>query len=287
MYDIMIKEIVRKFYTEYGIKEWKRLVKDPYHKLEFDTTMHFLKKHLPRKGLVLDAGGGPGRHTIELAKLEYDVVLLDLTPKLLEIARRMIRREGVEERVKQIIEGSIDDLSVFESNTFDAVMCLGTLSHLVNKEGREKAVNELIRVTKINAPIFVSVIGRLAICINSINFLYPAMLKAPNIHRKCVLEGEYLGGYGFAPAHFYSLEELKEEFEHKAKILEIVGLEGIFSTHQRRYNKVYRLKKYNEILWEIHLKTCTDPHIAAISEHFMIICKKYNCASSTLSCIDT
>jgi 2-polyprenyl-3-methyl-5-hydroxy-6-metoxy-1,4-benzoquinol methylase len=42
--------------------------------------MHFLEKHLPKKGLILDAGGGPGRYTIELARSGYDVVLLDLVP---------------------------------------------------------------------------------------------------------------------------------------------------------------------------------------------------------------
>jgi len=54
----------------------------------------------------------------------------------------------------------------------------------------------------------------------------------------------------------------------------MVGLEGIFSTHPRRYNRVYKLKKYNKILWETHLKTCTHPSIVGISEHFMMICKK-------------
>ncbi len=133
----MLKETVRKFYTEYGIKEWRRLVRDPYHRLEFDTTMHFLRKYLPTKGLVLDAGGGPGRYTIELAKSGYNVVLLDLTPKQLEIARKMIRKKGAQNRVKQIVEGSIDNLSMFDDNTFDAVICLGALSHLVKKRERE------------------------------------------------------------------------------------------------------------------------------------------------------
>jgi len=85
--DLTSKELVKKHYTEYGAGEWERLTKHPYHRLEFDTTMHFLRKYLPKKGLVLDAGGGPGRYTIELAGLGYDVILLDLTLKLLEIAR--------------------------------------------------------------------------------------------------------------------------------------------------------------------------------------------------------
>ena len=88
----MAKRLVRKYYSETGVKEWKRLVRDPYHRLEFDTTMHFLKKHSPAEGLVLDAGGGPGRYTIEMAKLGYDMVLLDLTPELLEIAKKQIKK---------------------------------------------------------------------------------------------------------------------------------------------------------------------------------------------------
>lgn len=271
----MTKKIVKKYYAEYGIKEWRRLAKDPYQQLEFNTTMHFLKKHLPKKGLILDAGGGPGRYTIELAKLGYDIVLFDLTPKLLEIAKRQIKREKVQNRVKQIIQGSIDNLSMFEDNSFDAVICLGgALSHIVNEKQRQKAIDELIRVAKKNSSIFVSVIGRLAICINSINYLWPEMLEAPDVYRKYIIKGDYFGGYGFAPAHFYFPEELKKEFGNKTKILEMVGLEGIFSTHQKRYNKVYKLKKYNKILLETHLKTCTEPSIVGISEHFMIICKK-------------
>lgn len=111
--DLRLEELVRRYYSELGIREWRRLVKDPCHRLEFHTTMHFLKKYLPKEGLVLDAGGGPGRCSIELAYLGYDVVLLDLTPKLLEIAKRQIRRAGVEGRIRGLLEGSIDHLSMF------------------------------------------------------------------------------------------------------------------------------------------------------------------------------
>lgn len=116
---------VKQYYSELGVKEWRRLVRDPYHRLEFETTIHFFKKHSPVEGLVLDAGGGPGRYTIELAKIGYDVVLLDLTPELLEIAKKQIEKARVGDRVKQVLQGSIDDLSMFDSNTFDVVLCLG------------------------------------------------------------------------------------------------------------------------------------------------------------------
>jgi hypothetical protein len=54
----------------------------------------------------------------------------------------------------------------------------------------------------------------------------------------------------------------------------MVGLEGMFSTHEKEYDHVYEIGKYNKILWETHLKTCTNPNIVGISEHFMLICRK-------------
>lgn len=270
-----VKELVKKHYSEHGIGEWERLTKHPYNRLEFDTTMYFLRQYLPNKGLVLDAGGGPGRYAIELAKMGYDVILLDLTLKLLEIAREQILKAKIGEKVREVLQGSIDDLSIFDDNTFDVVTCLGgALSHLVSDKQREKAASELIRVAKPDALIFVSVIGKLAVCMNTIVFLWPELESAPEVYRKYAATGDYFGGTGFAPTHFYTPEELEREFEGKTKILKMVGLEGMFSTHEKEYNEVYKMEKYNEILWETHLKTCTHPSIIGISEHFMIICTK-------------
>jgi len=57
----------------------------------------FLGQVSSQKSLILDAGGGPGRYTIELAKKGYQVVLLDLSPKCLEIAKREIKNAKVED----------------------------------------------------------------------------------------------------------------------------------------------------------------------------------------------
>ena len=129
----MTTELIQTFYTEHVRQEWRRLVKDAYHRLEYETTLHYLEQYLPEQGLVLDAGGGPGRYTLELARRGYDLVLLDFTPANLEFARRQIKRAGLRRRVKEVVEGSITDLSRFAGGTFDAVLCSGgPLSHVVN-----------------------------------------------------------------------------------------------------------------------------------------------------------
>lgn len=155
-----VEDIVKEWFTKTVRDEWRRLRRDPYHQIEFLVTRHFLEKYLPKRGLVLDAGGGPGRYTIELAKRGYNIVLLDLAPEMLKLAKKKIKRAGVQGRIKQIIEGSITDLSVFADDSFDAVLCLGApLCHILNAKQREKAAGELVRVAKVDAPVFVSVIS--------------------------------------------------------------------------------------------------------------------------------
>ncbi len=272
----MSKKKIKEYYTDYGIGEWERLNRDPYHKLEFNTSVHFLKKYFPKKGLVLDAGGGPGRYTIELAKLGHELILFDLTPELLKIADKKIKKEKVQDRVKKIIQGSIDDLSVFEDNKFDAVICLGgVLSHLLDEKQREKAVDELVRVAKKNSIIYVSVISRLAVLVSElVNF--PEEIQIKKVFQSVRDSGDYRGGYGFTSCHFFFVEELKKLFKKKkVKIIEMVGLEGLSSNYIKETNKLFKkYPKSADIWWETHLKTCAHPAVVEMSPHFMIICKK-------------
>ncbi len=269
----MIEEDVKDYYEKLGIDEWNRLVKDPFHRLEWDTTWHYLEKYLPRKGLVLDAGGGPGRYSLELARRGYDVVLLDLTPRFLKMAKRRAKRRGLADKIS-FVEGSIENLP-FDDNTFDAVLCLGgALNHLLKKRKRKKAERELVRVLKPGKPIFISVIGRLHVPMLACKRRYLEMLKAPEVFLKYSITGDYEGGWGFAPIHMYDPEELVQEMKDLVKIDKLVGLEGVFSLDKENYNKLYRNKRYREVLQKLHFALCEDPHIVAVSQHFMLIGKK-------------
>ena len=266
--------MVKEYYTGYVCKEWRRLVSDPYRRLEFDTTSRFLKKYLPKKGLILDAGGGPGRYTIELAKQGYDIVLLDIVPANLEFAKKQIKKAKLQNKVKAVIEGSIVDLSRFGDNTFDAVICLGgPLSHVLDKNERDKAISEMIRVAKKDAPIFTSVMSRLSLLASALK-RFQHELEHPHF-KKIRDTGSYLGGYGFTACHFFLPEELKESFAKKrVKILEIVGLEGVGSNFEEKINRLAKNKKRWKVWLETHYKTCTHPVVVGISEHILIICKK-------------
>jgi len=270
-----IGEMVKEWFTKTAHGEWRRLQRDPYHKIEFIVTMHFLEKYLPRHGLVLDAGGGPGRYTIELAERGYEVVLLDFVPEMLKLAKRKIKRASVLKKVKQLVQGSVEDLSMFADEAFDAVLCLGApLCHLLNAEQREKAAKELVRVAKKEAPIFVSVISRIGL-LRSILVEFPHEMQYAKHHLEV---GDYvpgLQGEGFTAAHWFLPEELRHLFERQnVEMLEMAGLEGLSSHHEKKTNRLFKDKEKWKIWMEILLETCTHPSVVGSSEHFLLVCRK-------------
>lgn len=273
------QKMVKNWFAKTADYEWKRLKQDPYHQLEFIVTMHFLEKNLPKRGLILDAGGGPGRYTIELAKKGYNMVLLDLVKEMLEIAKREIEKEKIQNKVKQIVVGSINDLSMFDDETFDGVLCLGgPLSHLLDSEQRETAAKELVRVAKTDTPLFVSVIGRLGL-LKTILAEFPGEIRDCQHHLEV---GDYIPGVlprrevtGFTAAHWFMPEELQELFEGlNVETLDLVGLEGLSSHLQEVTNRLYKEKEKWNMWVDIILKTCNHPSIVGTAEHILYIGKK-------------
>lgn len=270
----MTDSLVKEFYTGQVHQEWRRLLLNAYHKLEFVTTVHYLEKYLPRQGLILDAGGGPGRYTLELAKKGYQVTLLDATQANLDFARRQVRRHKLQAQVKQITVGSIVDLSQFPDSTFDAVLCTGgPLSHVLDPLQRTKAISELIRVVKPGAPLFVSVISRFGVLLEILIYFPPELIMP---HYDLLRDtGDYLGGHGFTACHFFLPEELKQAFTRPdVRILEMVGLEGLSTQHPKEVNKLAKDEKNYSVWMQTHFQTCTHPSVVGLSEHMLIVCRK-------------
>jgi len=97
----------------------------------------------------------------------------------------------------------------------------GALGHFIDTKKREKAIDELIRVAKNNAPIFVSVIGRFVVLICALIY-WPKELEINGLYQKIYKTGDYLGnrgiyirGLSFAPCHFYTREELENAFKKR------------------------------------------------------------------------
>ena len=238
-----MSKIVREYYDSNAARERDRLVQDPYHSLEYIVTMHFLEKYLPKKGLILDAGGGPGRYTIELAKRGYDMVLFDLSRECLREAEKEIRSAKVKMRVMKVVQGSVTDFSEFADENFDAVLCLGAMSHLIENRDRVSAAHELLRVTKKGAPIFVSVINLYGVFRTVLQRIQYELLASS--HKEMFTKGVHCASWhkkepdyrGFPDAYFFRPSELPKLFEKQGvQTLEMATCEGL-SSHLKEETK--------------------------------------------------
>lgn len=269
------EKLTRKAYSDMVKREWSRLVRDPYHKLEFDTTIHYLKKYLPKKGLILDAGGGPGRYTIELARLGYNIVLLDLVKGNLDEAREQIRRARAQNRVKGIVEGSIVDMSVFKDNSFDAVICLGgPLSHVSPEKSRSRAVSELRRVAKKGAPIFISVMGKFG-TLSSCPRRFPGDIAASKNHDSFIKKGDDYLWIRKHYCHFFTRDELIKVISRSLSVIQVVGLEGLATPDPEAFNNMARDYPQAYRNWmKYHYQLSTNPTVVDMSGHMLIIARK-------------
>jgi len=91
--------------------------------------------------VLLDAGCGSGRHSIPLARAGHSVIGLDSSLTLLAAAQRALPRA----RRPRFVRGSYAALP-FASESFHAVMCLGTVLGYLGTAGDRAALREFRRV---------------------------------------------------------------------------------------------------------------------------------------------
>lgn len=97
-----------------------------------DTLLQWLPADLSGQR-VLDAGCGTGSFAIELARRGAQVLAIDLSPQLVDVARERCGAQLQAERVLERVGGSIDfrsgDMSAPELGRFDHVVAMDSLIH--------------------------------------------------------------------------------------------------------------------------------------------------------------
>ena len=106
----------------------------------------------PRGGTCIEVGSGPGRMTAGLAERFDRVLALDVSPAMLEQARKAIPDDHVEFRA---ISG--ERLDGVEDASADVVICYLVLQHLPSRDVVLSYISEFARVLKPGGEAFVQV----------------------------------------------------------------------------------------------------------------------------------
>lgn len=136
------------WYNEHA-EEYAGKVKSKFHR---DDLKQF-KKYLPEQAHVLDAGCAAGRDSQLLQAMGLKVVGVDLSQKLIEIARK-------ENSNIKFVEANLLKLP-FSKESFDGIWASASLVHLEAKAQVKQALSEFNRVLVSDGIVYLCVQNRL------------------------------------------------------------------------------------------------------------------------------
>jgi ubiquinone/menaquinone biosynthesis C-methylase UbiE len=229
--------------------EWERLVKD----------------YLPedRSVRILDAGGGTGWVTLPLTRMGYKVMLSDLSPGMLRVAREKLQGEGLLDRV-EIKEADLASLP-FRDETVDLVVCLhGAFSCADSLQ----AAKELTRVMKRGAMIIVSDLSRYGTAVHEFNKNPEAALKLlkSEVNHAYTIHGDW--------ERVFSPEELKGLFEKNSiKVIKIYG-SFIFQLYQEILERQKWDNKFFTQVVEIMMYLREEPSLIGMAPKSILVGEK-------------
>lgn len=252
---------LRHYYENEGAEEL-RIQKDGVQYTEFLTITKYLDRLLPTNSKVLDPCAGTGVYSFHLADMGHKVVAGDLFEvninklKLLNEERKKYFDKNLAIPLENIYLGDVRDLSQFEEESFDCVLCMGALYHMLEEEDRMKSVESCLRVLKKGGILVATYINRLAAILGSCRGDIEDLEELFTFLKE--------GKEGVFYAH--NPDEIKRMFEDfSIEELYHIGADGVgYLLYGGNQSITFEgLKRWREL----HFATCENPYILGYSYH--------------------
>ena len=245
-------------------------------KLEAARAKELLLRWLPEQATIYDIGGGVGYYANWLAGLGHKVTMLELAPAAVEYAK------SHQTFPYTALAGDARYLP-FPDHSASAVLLMGPLYHLLEKEDRLQTLREACRVLAPGGVVaaagisaFSSLTWALTVYGEKNNFLDDPVYW--NMISGEVLTGEHHRPPEYpnfiAQAYFHRPEELKREVEEAGfQRAGVFPLEGCAWLTPRFEEKWADPASRERLLNAVRL-TENDPSLLGISPHFLCIANK-------------
>lgn len=252
------------YYDNYD--EDSRLL-SPYGRVEFLTTMHYIRKYLLPGMRILEIGAATGRYSHTLAREGYKVDAVELIESNIE----GFKKNTQENEDITITQGNATDLSAFADDTYDITLLLGPMYHLFSEEEELRALSEAIRVTKRGGIIFA------AYCMGDASILMYGFIRGEihNIIEKCMLDPVTFETFS-SPWDLFELHR-KEDIDALRSHFDVTQLHFLasdgYANHMRETMQNMSDETF-ELFMRYHLATCERLDMVGYSNHTLDIFRK-------------
>ncbi len=259
-------DTIRSYYNYNPEIEWARL--EGFH-FEFEITKRMLKRHM-KPGKVLDIGGGPGRYALYLAKLGYDVTLVDLSDQNVAFVRKKAKELGLNIKCYQ---ADARNLSKLPLESYDNILLMGPLYHLDLEEDRSKCIVEAKRLLKPDGILFASFISINAGFNYYLDECPEELINETDMSFfEAFQHSKTWSGLAFTEATFIEPDDIEPSFDKLGfEKITIFGQEGITGTRLSFLQS--QSDEVKAFYIDLSMKTCENSKLFPYTSHIMYVGK--------------
>jgi SAM-dependent methyltransferase len=242
-------------------------LRTPAGRLRCDLTWENLRGFLPANApqrRVLDLGGGTGSMSVRLAKMEFQVVLLDNSEEMLAIARKETEANGIAGRISLRRADACQLQELFEPESFDIVLCHNLLEYVAEPAA---IVAKIARVLRKDG--FASVLAR-----NRAGEVLKAAIKSrdwklakANLSSETVVDSLY-----GKPVRVFNPKDLQSIFAWAG--LDVVAEYGVRVFFDYLDREDLASKEAQRLLLELELNLGAQPNFAAIARYIQLVARR-------------
>ena len=267
-----VPDEVRDHYED-EVVEGERLGRGP-GRLEFARTREIIRRYLPPGPLrILDVGGATGVHAAWLADDGHEVHVVDPMERHVAAARRLASP-------RRHVSAELGDARALPApaGSADAVLLLGPLYHLTERDDRLRALEEARRVLRPGGLAFVAAISRFASLIDGLSrgFLFDPAFRS--IVEQDLHDGQHRNlerrPHWFTTAYFHHPDELRDEAATVGfSVVDVLGIEGVAAWIPHVFDHWDDPAARETILFAARAVE-SEPSVLGASSHLLMVCRQ-------------
>lgn len=243
------------------------------HQLEYDLTWRYLTKYLPPSGSILEVGAATGAYTVELCRRGYTVTAVELSAVLLARCEQRVAAAGLSNQARFVVADARDLDSAIDV-TFDAVLLMGPLYHLVLEEDRREALRQAVRRLRNGGVVFSAFLSRLGILGDLLKdkpeWIEDREAAAAFLETGRRPDDAPRGGFRAYFAHAAEIETLHEELG--IETIALAAVEPVISADDQSYN---RLSGFQREWWlDLLFSVSANESTLGASRHLLYVGRK-------------
>ncbi|MFW9887701.1 MAG: class I SAM-dependent methyltransferase [Candidatus Thorarchaeota archaeon] len=271
--------IIQRHFDTAGLNEWERMVKTPRDLVSLHIHKHYLQKYIRKGDKVLEIGSGPGRFTIEMARLGASISIVDVSTAQLKLNEEKVTEAGYENAVQWRKQMDIVDLSEIPDYAYDAcVVYGGPISYVM--ENASLALDEVFRVTKEGGRILLSIMSAIGTWYLFVEGVFDSihelgldrmqqLFEDGNVTGKLSSDGHH--------CHMYRWSEFQALLEKHPREMLVASSCGVLSNSLHSEEKL-RKEMQNPESWKVflqwELEFSKEPGALDCGTHIIVVLKK-------------